>query len=93
MLRILYDAATARPGEPVRITLVGQVRGLWADELRRVCGGLLAAGHDVELDMAEVSFVDAAGLRVFEDLPHGRAWLVNCALFVAAQLETLGKGV
>jgi ABC-type transporter Mla MlaB component len=88
MLRVLpLPPSQARPTD-ARLQLVGQVSGSWVTELRRVCDELLAAHGHLEIDMTEVSFVDADGLRLFDELTN-RIVLVNCALFVAAQLKTL----
>ncbi len=90
MLRILSVTTAPSDGDAVaRVQLVGQVGGRWVDELRRVCAEGLRDFGRLEIDMAEVTFVDAEGLRFFWNLPPGRVSIVNCALFVAEQLRTL----
>lgn len=95
MLRILPAAADTRDtgGVVARVQLVGQIGGRWVDELRRVCIEHLRQSDRLEIDMAEVSFVDAEGLRLFRDMPSDRVSIVNCALFVAEQLRTLQEDV
>jgi hypothetical protein len=54
---------------------------------------LIAAGSFVEVDLSEVSFADAQGLDLLRELVSARVPLVNSALFVAAQLDTLEQDV
>lgn len=93
MLRILRGNGPTPNDATVRVRLVGQVRGQWVEELRRLCEELLETGVDLEIEMAEVSFVDPAGLRLFQSLTAQRVALVNCALFVAEQLKSLEQDV
>jgi len=86
MLRIEIDAAgTPHP----RVRLTGQIRGMWVDELRRFCNELLGSGLPLELEMTDVSFVDADGVRLLHELAPRHVALRNCALFVAEQLRSL----
>ena len=94
MLRVVrIDAREAGQSDLVRVDLAGQVRGRWVGELRRVCIELLDAGHPVEIEMAEVSFVDDEGLDLFHELTRRGVALVNCALFVAEQLKSVEQDV
>jgi len=93
MLRIQPIAAVHSASDATRVRLVGQVSGRWVDELERVCAEALTQGPRLEIDMAEVSFVDTSGLSLFRRLQGPRVLLVNCALFVAEQLKTLGQDV
>jgi ABC-type transporter Mla MlaB component len=94
MLRILQTTATGQTGLTIeRIALVGELRGEWVDEVDRTCRGLLSAGKALELDLSEVSFADAHGLALLRQLANARVPFVDCALFVAVQLETVEKDV
>lgn len=94
MLRVVrIEAEQAGHGDRVRVDVAGQVRGRWVSELRRVCTDLLDAGHSVEIEMTEVSFVDDDGLDLFRELTRRRVALVNCALFVAEQLKSVEQDV
>ncbi|PWT79607.1 MAG: hypothetical protein C5B57_13700 [Blastocatellia bacterium] len=94
MLRIHQRGMVGQTGRDViRIALAGQLRGEWVDEVRRLSRSLIDAGNAVELDLSEVSFVDVQGLRLLRELVSARVPLVNSALFVAAQLETLEQDV
>jgi anti-anti-sigma regulatory factor len=89
MLRILSIPDTTETASHARIQLVGQVHGEWVPELRRLVTRILLQADRLDIDMAEVSFVDADGLKLIQELAGSRVALVNCALFVAEQLKTL----
>ena len=89
MLRIVTIAARQAQKDVERIALTGQVAGRWVAELERICRQALDSGHDLEIDMREVTFLDHAGLELFRQLLGARVTLVHCALFVAEQLRTL----
>jgi ABC-type transporter Mla MlaB component len=94
MLRILQATPVGQTGRTVdRIALVGELRGAWVDEVGRTCRALLDAGSALELDLSEVSFADADGLAVLRDLASAGVPIVNCALFVAVQLESVERDV
>ena len=93
MLRIQPIASVNAASDATRVLLVGQVSGRWVEELGRVCADVLNQGRALEIDMAEVSFVDGNGLTLFRRLQGPRVALVNCALFVAEQLKTLAQDV
>jgi anti-anti-sigma factor len=75
------------------LRLEGQIRGRWVDELRRACLELLASnGSRLALDLADVSFIDAAGLALFEELAARNVAVVNCSLFASEQLKGRAHG-
>src|SRR5262245_40807742 len=69
------------------LQLEGQVTGPWVAEARAVCETILERGEPLQLDMAEVSFVDHSGLGFLRDLESRGVSLINCSPFVAAQLK------
>jgi anti-anti-sigma factor len=92
MLRISRTEAAGHFG-PLTLTLEGQVRGRWVDELRRVCDELLASTHPrLALDLAGVSFIDGAGLSLLTELAARSVALTNCSMFAAEQLKGVGHG-
>jgi ABC-type transporter Mla MlaB component len=92
MLRIV-STESGKTSNQTRLQLVGQVSGKWVAELDRLSGEALATGGQLEIDMAEVTFVDRAGLLLFKRLLDSRVQLTHCALFVAEQLKTLEQDV
>ena len=94
MLRIHQRGPVDQTGQDVtRIALAGQLRDKWVDEVRRLAQTLVDTGQAIELDLSEVSFVDARGLQLLRELASVPVPLINIALFVAAQLETLEQDV
>jgi ABC-type transporter Mla MlaB component len=72
--------------------LEGQVRGRWVEELRRVCFEVLTSHDRLRLDLADVSFIDGAGLALFEELAERKATFMNCSMFAAEQLKGVANG-
>jgi anti-anti-sigma regulatory factor len=70
------------------LRLEGRVAGPWVAELREVCERLLNAGRPVELDMAEVTFVDQAAATLLQGLKSRGIQLIACSPFVEQQLTT-----
>ena len=91
MLKISW---TDDPGPAMTPTLKleGQVRGRWVEELRRTCAERFAAGPRLTLDLADVSFIDATGLALFQDLADRDVHFINCSLFAAEQLKAVADG-
>jgi anti-anti-sigma regulatory factor len=74
------------------LKLEGQVRGRWVDELRRACVEAPAASSRLTLDLADVSFIDASGLALFQELAARGVAFSNCSLFAAELLKGVGHG-
>ena len=87
MLRIAHNE-TGQTGVEV-LRLEGKVVGCWVEELRRSCDDMLRAGQRLVLDLADVSFIDIAGLALFEELAARQVTLRNCSPFAAEQLKAL----
>ena len=98
MLRItVVDSSNAT----VRLRVEGRLTGRSVDELRQSCD-LHAPGKSARLtlDLADVSFADAAGIGVLKELQARNVALMNLAPFLALQLHnpkggippSLGKG-
>lgn len=74
-------------GDRAVLVLEGRVMGAWVDEVRRSCGEAFGRAAAVTLDLAAVSFVDAAGIHLLRELASRGAALANTTPFVAAQLR------
>jgi anti-anti-sigma regulatory factor len=85
MLRItLVDSSS----EAVRLRVEGRVTGDWVEELRRACDmHALYDGIRLSLDLADVSFVDAAGIELFKELRGRCVTLLSPSPFVVEQLK------
>jgi anti-anti-sigma regulatory factor len=88
MLRISRDEAT---NGCMNIRLEGELTGPWVEETRRVCKAATAHGYKLRLDLAGVTFVDRAGLKLLTGLQKINAVLENCSAFLKAQLHSVEK--
>lgn len=85
MLRITVVESSS---ESVRLRVEGRVMGGWIDELHRSCEiHALCDGLQLTLDLADVSFVDAAGIELFKELKSCCVTLLSPSPFVAEQLK------
>jgi len=92
MLKISRTDDGATSTQPT-LKLEGHVRGRWVEELRRVCFEVLASPHErLMLDLADVAFIDAAGLALFEELAERKVAFTNCSMFAAEQLKGVADG-
>jgi hypothetical protein len=74
--------------EAVRLRVEGRLTGLWVEELRRTCDvHALSDGILLTLDLADVSFADAAGIELLKDLRIRSVTLLGASSFVAEQLK------
>ena len=88
MLRISRDPEDA-PSATLR--LEGRVTGPWVVELRRVCTEALANNargeNHLVIDLAGVSFLDAAGVTLLRELTEQDVLFTNGSAFIAEQLK------
>jgi ABC-type transporter Mla MlaB component len=71
----------------VTLKLEGRIAGPWVAEVRKACEAFLSEGRPLCLDLADVSFVDAAGTAAIASLTTRGVSLENCSPFVAEQLK------
>ena len=83
MLRITPLDDSRGPG----LRLEGKLFGPWNDELRAACAELANHAPPPRLDLSGVSFVDAAGARLLEELRGKGFDLAACSGYVAAVLR------
>jgi anti-anti-sigma regulatory factor len=85
MLRITVVESSS---EAVRLRVEGRVTGRWVEELRRSCDlQALSDGIRLTLDLADVSFVDLAGIELLKELRGRCVTLLSPSPFVAEQLK------
>ncbi len=70
--------------------LEGRVAGPWVTELWKVCEEVLSEGRVLELNLAEVSFLDPAGVNLLTKVRARGVELTDCSPFVAEQLKASG---
>jgi hypothetical protein len=72
----------------VRLRVEGRLMGCWVEELRKTCDLQgLRDGIRLTLDLADVSFADAAGIELLKELTIRFVTLVNLSSLVAEQLK------
>ena len=84
MLRITRLHGNA--GAPL-LRLEGKLLEPWVEEVRQACAASARGTDHLSLDLAAVTFVDAAGARLLRELLQQGIALVACSGFVAALLE------
>ena len=67
--------------------LEGKLLGAWVDELRNVCTQPLDRAEQVGLDLAAVTFVNAAGAKLLRELIREGIIITRCSAFVAELLH------
>ena len=72
----------------VRLRVEGRLTGGWVEELRRACDlHALSDGIRLSLDLADVSFADAAGIELLKELRNRLVTLLSPSSLVAEQLK------
>jgi anti-anti-sigma regulatory factor len=72
----------------VRLRVEGRLMGRWVEELRRTCDlHALSDGIRLTLDLADVSFADAAGIELLKELRNRLVTLLSPSSLVAEQLK------
>jgi anti-anti-sigma regulatory factor len=83
MLRI-----TSQPNGPreTRLVLEGRLVGESVEELRRVSSEISGQGRRIALDLVDLRYADAAGIRLLRELIDDSAELQRASAFVSALL-------
>jgi anti-anti-sigma regulatory factor len=72
----------------VRLRVEGRLTGRWVEELRKTCDlHALSDGIRLTLDLADVSFADAAGIELLKELRNRLVTLLGPSSLVAEQLK------
>jgi hypothetical protein len=72
----------------VRLRVEGRLMGGWVEELRRACDlHALSDGIRLTLDLADVSFADAAGIELLKELRIRLVTLLSPSSLLAEQLK------
>ena len=72
----------------ITLRLEGRIVGPWVTELWKACEKIIGEGLRLELDLAEVSFLEPAGVVLVSSLRSRGVLLTQCSTFVEAQLES-----
>jgi len=84
MLRITPTESSTRQ---ITLRLEGRIAGPWVTELWKACEKVLGEGRALVLNLAEVSFLDSAGVALLTQVRSRGVELAECSPFVAEQLR------
>jgi len=87
MLRI---TPTKSSDHYIILRLEGRIAGPWVTALWSACEEALSQGKALELNLAEVSFLDNAGVGLLTRIRARGIALADCSPFVAEQLKGAG---
>ena len=77
MLKILRSTK----GESVILTVIGRIEGETLEELKRLLGSE-ASGHNLVLDMKDVTLVDQSAIRFLARCEADSVTLENCPAYI-----------
>lgn len=84
MLRISEIETTK---SSVTLVLEGRMTGPWVREVRDFCQQLLGNGRHLNLNLAQLSFVDREGVNLLRNLTTRGVALTNYSPFIAERLK------
>lgn len=86
MLRITVVESSRRA---VNLRVEGRIAGSWVEELRKACETHMSEDGDVQLslELADVSFVDGAGIVLLKQLRTGGVSFLRINPYLAEQLR------
>ncbi len=84
---MLKITETARSDSTRTFKLEGKLVGPWLDELSTICMQSIQRSEQIHLDLAAVTFVDAAGARLMGELIRQGVAIIHCSGFVAELLH------
>jgi hypothetical protein len=72
----------------VTLRVEGRITGPWVEELRTACNMHTFPGEvQLSLDLADISFADAAGIALLRELRNRGVGLVDTTPFLTEQLK------
>ena len=72
----------------VTLRVEGQITGSWVEELRKACDAHTSPNEiQLSLELADVSFADAAGIVLLKELGSRGVGLMHANPFMAEQLK------
>jgi anti-anti-sigma regulatory factor len=74
-------------GDPGKVKVEGSLAGPSAEEFSRVAKSLLSNHPTFQIDLADVTFVDHAGVRLLRSLAAAGVTLLGCSPFIQALIN------
>ena len=90
MLRISESPSSAGI---TTLRLEGRLSGPWVEEARRSCELYTGNGRRLNLDLAELSFVDREGIALLKTLGKGEVGFTNCSQFLKERMKEVFEHV
>jgi anti-anti-sigma regulatory factor len=84
---VLRITRLSHKGCGLTIKLEGEILGAWVSTVRNACARPSRPSNPLCLDLAAVSYVDAAGVQVLRDLLAEGAEIAACSNFVRELLH------
>jgi hypothetical protein len=81
MLKIVRKILTSTDDQSVLLTLIGRIEGENLEELKRLIGSE-ATGHNLVLDMKDVTLVDQSAIRFLARCEADSVTLENCPAYI-----------
>ncbi len=66
----------------LRLKLEGRIISNWVHILREECQNIAQTYSTVELDLADISFIDSLGAKILKELQSNGFHLINCSPLV-----------
>jgi len=82
---VLRITRLSQKGRGLTIKLEGELIGAWVDAARDACE--VRGRRPRRLDLADVTYVDAAGLQLLRDLTAEGVEIADCSSFVSELLH------
>jgi len=82
---VLKITRLSHEGQGLTLKLEGEIRGPWLDTVREACA--TRGSGPRRLDLAAVTYVDAAGVQLLRDLVAEGVEIAACSSFVGALLH------
>jgi ABC-type transporter Mla MlaB component len=84
---MLKISQAGSPNQSITLKLEGRVVGPWVEELRRICEPLLIQQRELNLDLADVSYLDNDGVATLIGFRSRGVKLDNCSAFLEQQMK------
>jgi len=84
---VLKISRLSHKGRGLTIKLEGELLGPWVGSVRDACAVRGRRPRRLRLDLAAVTYVDAAGVQLLHDLAAEGAEITACSSFVGALLH------
>jgi ABC-type transporter Mla MlaB component len=84
---MLKISQVEKPESSITFHLEGRIIGPWVAELRRACDSVLAESRALQLQLADVEFMDAEGVALLITLRSRGVSFADPPLFIAEQLK------